>query len=161
MAQQMFINQALVDEDEDGMGEWAPDFETLNKGVETMKGSYQPMLPPDFKVGENPQYGEKNGYCFLMFLKISQVMNISSGGKESLEVEENQMRFACLAWPRDWPGFGRYAFAITDYGVVYEHLIEEGRFNGLQKPMRLADVFGKEFDDDTIGKGRVNFIPSD
>jgi prepilin-type N-terminal cleavage/methylation domain-containing protein len=127
-----FQQAIVVDQNDNGLGEYGL-FQELT-GAEVPRGGINPRSPGEFlsqELGAVDANGiaSKAGYHYLIFLPTDGNGPAVSEGdlgvplpnaKVAADADEQEVRWACYAWPVSRTETGNRCFAVNQTGTVYQ-----------------------------------------
>lgn len=143
-AQQIFKEKISKDIDADNDGEYAVNWLELTGDAAALnlqphaQGVSQINMIPD---AADPTLSEKNGYIFDIFTSVD-------GGAQ--DDDDDEVQWACVAWPKKYDKTGNAAFAVTEDGTIWRAQNAAGAFDGAGAPVVIGDLYGTNFDNTTI-----------
>jgi type II secretory pathway pseudopilin PulG len=128
-AQEEFRMADIIDQDEDGAGEYGF-FQELC-GTIAPPGYTSPVFPeffdPVFGVIDASGCASKTGYFFKIYLpgpnpagpEAGENAAVSSATPNADAINQREKRWVCYAWPVDYDSTGRRTFVINQVGNVF------------------------------------------
>ena len=136
-SQGQFQGNVIVDQDEDGEGEFG--FLQELAGTALPRGKTSPVYPPflakSFGVTRNGVV-TKNGYHFYIYLPGKDgAMGERDGNAPTDRGSANlqEKYWVCYAWPVEYQKTGTQVFAVNQGGTVIAATNTDGKYSGLTK----------------------------
>ena len=160
-AQEQFRSQKLVDQDQDGEGEYGTIGEL--SGNRALRGggravSMSPFLPSIFEPTGPGGSGVKSGYFFIVYLCGKTRSFTDADVQTGQGVDLQEQNFVAYAWPQQHGKTGTRVFAMDAQGTIMQLANSDGTWSGDHvPPPGLAFQDGR---DPAVGSG-VFVMPGD
>lgn len=147
-SQAQFQSQGIVDQDNDGTGE----FGTLGElsGISPCRGSGQSMAASPFiaqilGIRDDNGVSMKSGYCFVLYLPTAKGPARREGDAEldavAADADAQEVRWCAYAWPQSPGQSGNRIFFVNQEGQVYMAVASATRYGGAGNPPRPDAAF--------------------
>ncbi|MCI0343722.1 MAG: DUF2950 family protein [Planctomycetales bacterium] len=143
-AQEQFKQQAVVDQDGNGTGEygWLGELAGIDPtrgtgGVAGPKMSTSPFIASILGVKDSEGRAQKSGYYYRLFLPAAGAgpakaeTQAHAGTGSSADADNQEVRWACYAWPVKPGVSGNRAFFAGHQGEVYATAATKTRYDGI------------------------------
>ena len=132
-AQSTFVTRCVVDQDGDGDGEYGFFRELTGVAVprtKTVKRRVGDAFSGSFGAVDANGVVARTGYCYIMYLPTASGPAVTEAGglpaANSDDANAQETRWACYAWPIDYPYTGYRCFVVNQQGQVYQAPNEAG-----------------------------------
>ncbi len=142
-AEEQFKQQGIVDQDGDGSGEygWLGELSGMDptrgmEGVAGPKMSTSPFIASILGVKDASGYSQKSGYYYRLFLPGAGAgpskaeTQAHAGTGSTADADNQEVRWACYAWPAKRGETGNRAFYAGHQGEVYGTAATRTQYSG-------------------------------
>ncbi len=137
-AQSTFVTRCVVDQDGDGSGEYGFFRELTGIAVPRTRAVKLPVgdvFSVSFGALDANGVVTKGGYCYRMYLPTAGGPATTEAGglpaPNPLDANNQETRWACYAWPIDYPYSGYRCFVVNQQGEVHQASNEDPGGQGI------------------------------